>query len=262
MTNIHNERITQEKIQKLIKRVKELGYNESVMYKAKKLVEELQKRDVYCVDKFVCRLISSSNKEEYLDILREGRFAIILSKHKFSEIHIEYSKKGPDVKARWNGKTIYFEVTRRHPGEDDKAMAAGVGIVKKLDSPESIVTKVNEKLKQLESGETNIIVLWSDSWRRWEANVQEAFKCIKHKINNDPQKYKDMSGILFTEGGAVSFCLFENEKATKQLGTRLAKELKSLSSKNPKQLQEEIESMAKSLMQMMKKEEVNKNGDT
>jgi hypothetical protein len=57
-------------------------------------------RDIKGLGKFVQRLIDNTgDKEAYLDILMEGRFAKILSRNSFSDIQIEFADKGPDIKA-------------------------------------------------------------------------------------------------------------------------------------------------------------------
>jgi hypothetical protein len=89
--------------------------------------------------------------QEYLDILMEGRFAIVLARNNFSDIEIEYCDKGPDVKARWNRKTVYFEVTRKRPSEDDERFShtgSGAYWVKSAESKD-IISKIQGKLCQL-----------------------------------------------------------------------------------------------------------------
>ena len=115
------EQTIQERLQRLTERMKQLGYNTYMVERLKERVGELQQRGVSSVDRFVQKLMDRiSDKEAYLDILMEGRFAIILAKNDFSSIEIEYAEKGLDLKARWNRKTLYFEVTRKRPSEDDK----------------------------------------------------------------------------------------------------------------------------------------------
>ena len=94
--------IIADRIQRLIERIKKADYkdsdNEHMARLAKERINELQQRGVYCVDKFVQKLLDRVNdKETYLDILMEGRFAVILARNNFSNIQIEYSDKGPTV---------------------------------------------------------------------------------------------------------------------------------------------------------------------
>ena len=97
----------------------------------------------------------------------------------------------------------------------------------------------------MKPGEINIVVLWSNT-PAWNQDVLgEAHKYIKQEICDDPNRYKDLSAILFTPGGFVNvatleqFCLFENDKTSKRLGPRLTKKLKSLHERDLKQLQRE-----------------------
>jgi hypothetical protein len=260
------ERLIKERLQGLIEGIKKAGWRdcdkEHMARLAEERINELQKRGVYCVDRFVSKLLGSiGGKEAYLDILMEGRFAIILARSGFSNIHIEYCDKGMDIKANWNRKTIYFDVTRKRPSEDDKRFShpgAGAYWVKLAES-EDIIGKIQGKLPQLKPSEINIVVLWGDTPAWSQVVLGEAHKYIKQEICDDPNRYKDLSAILFTPGGFVNsvtlkqFYLFENDKASKPLRPRLANKLESLHEKNPKQLKREFEELAASFKQLVDK---------
>lgn len=249
------QQIIKDRLQRLTEGIKKASWtNCDVEYMAsvaEERINELQQSGVNCVDKFVQKLQKLldriGEKEKYLDILMEGRFAIILARNNFSDIEIEYCNEGPDLKARWNRKTVYFEVTRKHPSEDDKRFShpgAGPYWVKPAES-EDIIGKIQGKLPQLKPGEMNIVVLWSDT-PAWTENVLvETHKYIKQEICDDANRYKDLSAILFTRGGSVDqstlkqFYLFENDKASKPLGPRLTKKLEFLHERDLKQLQRE-----------------------
>ncbi len=234
------ERVIEGKLQKLITRIKVVGYKEHWIRLTREYVNELQQRGVYCVDRFVQRLKRCTNGKDprgYWDVLMEGRFAIILARNGFKEIHIEYSDKGMDIKANWNRNAIYFDVTRKRSKVDEWA--------EQLEDPKlpsnktrNIIGKIDSKLKQLKPGGINIVVFWSATVAVLKPDMEEAFKNIK----NDPEKYKDLSGVLFTEDGGVDvstlkqFYLLENDKALKPLGARLARKLDFLHEQNPKQL--------------------------
>ena len=135
---------------------------------------------------------------------------------------------------------------------------AGAYWVKPAES-EDIIGKTQGKLPQLKPREINIVVLWSNT-PAWNQDVLgETHKYIKQEICDDPNRYKDLSAILFTPGGFVNsatlkqFYLFENDKASKKLGIRLAQKLKSLHERNPKQLEREFEELAASLKQLYNK---------
>ena len=92
------KRLIEDRLDKLSKRMAKSGYNGYMVERVKELVGELQQREVYCVDRFVQKLLYRlDDKEEYLDILMEGRFAIILARNGFSKIFIEYCEEGPDL---------------------------------------------------------------------------------------------------------------------------------------------------------------------
>lgn len=257
------EQIIKDRLQKLIKRMKELGYSDYMVERVKERVGGLQQRGVSCVNRFVQKLLDRiSDKEAYLDILMEGRFAIILAKHNFSDIEIEYAEKGPDLKARWNRRTVYFEVTRRHSEVDEWgewAQEQGAFFVLP-DKAENTISRIRGKLSQLQNNEINIVVLWSDTIALLPPAVKEAFEYIKQEIDDDPEKYKDLSAVLYTEGGGVNsatlkqFYLFKNNKASKLLGSHLTKKLESLHEQDLKQLQREMEELAAALRQLRDKE--------
>lgn len=242
--------------EKLIEIMKELGYNSHMIRLAKERIIELQERGVHNVDKFAQKLIDRlTDKEDYLDILMEGRFAIILARNKFSEIHIEYCEAGPDLKANYNDNTVYFEITRRRPTEDDKAVQSRAAFVSR-DRAENIISKIQEKLRQLQSDEINIVVVWSDTIRLSEHELEKAFEYIKQEIKDDPEKYKDLGGVLFTNSGGVDvatlkeFYMFPNDNASKPLGTRLAEKLESLHEQNTNKLQKEWEAITAAIKRL------------
>ena len=254
---MEKERFITDKLQRLTEKIKKANYKdcdkEYMARRAEERINELQQRGVNCVDRFVQKLLDRiGDKEAYLDILMEGRFAIILARNNFLDIEIEYAKKGPDLKARWNRKTVYFEVTRRHSEVDEWgewAQREGAYCVLS-DRVDNTIYRIGGKLSQLQDNEINIVVIWSDTIRLLPPVIKEAFEYIKQEITNEPKKYKNLSGVLFTEGGGVDsatlkqFWFFENDKTSKPLGPRLAKKLDSLHERDPKQVKREFEELA------------------
>ena len=254
------ERIIEDRLQELFAGMNELGYKEHWMELTRRWVNELQERGVDSVDKFVRRLercTKGSDEREYWDVLMEGRVAVMLARNNFSAIEVEYSREGPDIKADWNRNTIYFEVTRKRSKVDEWAEQA-----EEVELPshkaEDIIGKIKSKLKQLKLGEINIVVFWSDTVAVGERELEEAFEYIQQEDQNTGV-YKDLSAILFTESGGVSygrlspFYLFKSKYASKPLGTRLARKLKSLHEENPRQLKRKFEKLAAALKQLDKK---------
>ena len=225
--------LVKDRLQRLIARMKKFGYSDYMIKRAQERIDELQQRDVRGVDKFVQKLLDRiGNKEAYLDILMEGHFAIILARNGFTNIHIEYTPKGPDLKAVWNTDPIYFEITRRHSEIDEWAEhteAYEMG----LDKVETAIDKIQGKVKQLLDGETNIVVYCSDTMNSLSQNVEGAFGYIQQEIKVDPQKYKDLSGVLFTDwfvdpATFKQFYLFKTEGASKPLKPSLIEKLEFL----------------------------------
>ena len=257
----NEKQIIKDRLQKLVTRMKVIGYNSYMIGRVKELVNELQQRGVYCGDRFVQKLLDRVNdKEAYLDILMEGRFAIILARNNFSNIQIEYADKGPDLKAIWNMNVVYFEVTRSRPSEDDQAVQDGAVFVSQKRI-ENIKSKIQDKIPQLQSGKINVVVLWSDTVNLLPRAVAEAFGYIEQEIDDDPERYKDLSGVLFTEGGGVDlaalkeYYLFENKEASKPLGPRLIRKLKSLHERDINQVQRENEELGAALIKRLKAQE-------
>jgi hypothetical protein len=260
-----NTRVIEDKLQKLTSKMEKLGYNSYMIGRAKERVSELQQRGVFGVDRFLQKLIDRVNdKDAYLDILMEGRFAVILARCKFSDVRIEYSAEGPDLSAIWNRNKVYFEVTRSHSEMDEWAQQSQRNLPPP-DRPENIISKIHRKSKQLKIGELNVIVFWSDTIAVHSHNMEEAFEYILQEIDRNPGAYIDLSGVLFTEGGGVSgstlkqFSLFKNNKASKPLGTRLANKLESLNEKDPKKWQKEFEELAEAVRRLLNKEKQSRN---
>ncbi len=260
---VEKERLIKEMLQRLVKAIENAVWRDCdkqyMAQRAKELISELQTRGVCGVDRFVSKLLHSiADKEAYLDILMEGRFAIVLAKNKFLDVEIEYAEKGSDLRARWNKRAVYFEVTRRHSEVDEwdeSAQERGAFSVLP-DRVENTISRVIGKLSQLQNDETNIVVIWSDTIRLLPSVMKEAFRCIQQEIAGDPSKYKNLSGVLFTEGGGVDsatleqFYLLENDNAAKPLGPRLAQKLKSLHERSPRQLKRDFEELAASLKRL------------
>ena len=230
-------------LDKLCNKMARTGYANFDIRRVKELVEELQRSGVQGIDAFVCILSDRvANRQEYLDITKEGRFARILSRNGFSQIHIEYSSQGPDVKADYNRQTVYFEVTRVRPDEEDDNWEQSEARFVGSRSAENILKKIKGKLRQLLNGEINIVVYWSSTVQVQATDGRNAFLYIQQKIDDDPERYQKLSGVIFTEEEGIDmatqkqYYLFKNDKASRQLGTRLANKLKSLHTQDPKKL--------------------------
>lgn len=250
MNSLQKEHITKETLQKLIGRMKEIGYKSFKMSRLKGMVNELQRKGVYGVDKFIQKLLDSVNNEKtYADILKEGRFAIILARNGFSGVtFIEEDKKHklPDIKANYNRSEVYFEVTRKRSKVDEWAEQPE-DVELPSAEPEDIISKIQRKMGQLIDDKINILVFWSDTLAVDKLDMKEAFEYIQQEIGQGGGVYKKLSGILFFDEGGFSIptmkqCyLFKNEKALKPIGLRLSRRLDCLNEKSPNQLKRERE---------------------
>jgi len=221
------------------------------------LVNELTENHVHCVGNFLNMLSSRiENRQDYLDILMEGRFAVILARHGFTEIRLECSKrkKGPDIVAVYNGEIVNFEITRRRPNECESRLAEqGVAQFVEPDKKQNIVSKILDEISQLPEEEINVVVLWSDTIRLGVSEVKEAFRLICKEIENQPSMHHRLSAVLFTEGSVdmvtgKQFHLFLNKHASRRVPDDIAQTLQTLIENSLTQLQQERDNLAKALV--------------
>jgi hypothetical protein len=242
--------------EELVNKMTELGYNGHMIKVAKERITELDKSGAKGLDKFVQKLMDRlSDKEAYLDILMEGRFAIILARNNFSNIYIEYNSEGPDLKANWNGNTIYFEVTRKHPKEDEWVNNTEAKSIRPVPI-NTTVAKITCKIPQLVADEINIVVVWSDTIELGTHEFKEATEQLTELIKSSSDECKNLTGVLFTEGGGIDtstlkqFYFFKNDYAFKKIGIRLAKKLDSLHERDIKIVQKEMEELYKAMQRL------------
>jgi len=246
-------------LDKLCNKMARTGYANFDIRRVKELIEELQRGGIQGTAAFT-RILSDrvANRQEYLDITKEGRFARILSRNGFSQIHIEYSPQGPDVKADYNRQTVYFEVTRVRPDEEDDNWEQSEASFVGSKSAENILQKIQDKLGQLLDGEINIVVYWSSTVQVQATHVGDAFTYIQQEIEADPERYQKLSGVLFTEEEGIDmstqkqYYLFENNKASLPLGIRLARKLKSLHTQDPKVLARRYKRLGEHFQQLLR----------
>ena len=233
------------------------NYNDVNIKRVAEVVCDLVDYRVTGIEPFLGKLSRRAvNKDELFDILREGRFAAILAKNGFTDIFLEPfepSISGPDIKAGYDGEVVYFEVTRRREAGDEWKLAEP-GIVGCVDTDrtENIISRILNKTTQLQIGNVNIIVLWSDTIRLLHREVAESFKYIAQEIADDPNKYRELSAVLFTTGGVSypdpkQFDLFVNPNATNKLSDSLIQKLKTMTERDLTELKEEYEALTAAL---------------
>ena len=237
--------------------MRKAGYEGFMTSRVKDLVDELQQRGVRGIDAFVRRLSERlANREEYLDILKEGRFAKILARNGFKQIEIEYVRKGPDIKAKYNRRTVYFEITRKRENEEDFVIRQpNVAAFISPYRTENIIDTIQEKSKQLRIGELNIVVVWSDTATLGRLQIEEAIRAIQQEISCDPEKYRRISGILFTDGVDTErmkqFNLFTNDNAYKRLPSRLANKVEFMIEEDRRRLRREYDDLAAAMGRLL-----------
>ncbi len=138
------------------------------------------------LDRFIGKLSERlNNQDEYLDIVKEGRFAKILVRNGFKQIEIEYAKEGPDVKARYNRRILYFEITRKHENEEDEAIHQskdGVGWISR-QKPVNIIRIIKNKCNKLPENELNILVIWSDTISIGRSTIAQVVQSLRQRID-------------------------------------------------------------------------------
>ncbi len=234
------ERIIEDRLQELFAGMNELGYKAFQIDRLKKLVDELEQVGIYGLARFVNKLIEIiKDKNQYFDVEKEGRFAILLANSGFlgvTFIKRDLKIRRPDIKATYDGDDVYFEVTRKRYKVDEWAVEP-----ENVQWPsDDIISKMQDKLGQLVEGEINVLVFWSSTMAVDKHRMAEAFE----EIRQNPGAYRKLSGILFTEEEGFSipsmkqYYLFKNENASKLIDTNLAEKLESLSTLSPKELEE------------------------
>jgi hypothetical protein len=112
--------------------MREANYKSFMVERVVKRVKELHYRNVSGIDNFLVKLGQTivelkdesdhAGFQKYLDILFEGRFAIILARNGFQEIEMireDNRSRRPDIKAQFQECIVYFEVTRVNPQVDE-----------------------------------------------------------------------------------------------------------------------------------------------
>jgi hypothetical protein len=92
---------------------------ELIRKRSNEIIEELKAVSVCGIQRFIKRLEIAPDDEEFLDILAQGRLALILSNNGFSGINMEPSKEGPDIMIASERDTFYLEIKRRRSKEED-----------------------------------------------------------------------------------------------------------------------------------------------
>lgn len=200
----------------------------------KELAEELRKGNAVGVDNWTRKLSHAqlADQEDYLDLLAEGRFAVMLLRKGFVGIDMEPSDKGPDLKAELDKFTVFFEIKRRRPRKEDRQLLTSSGPFSP-ERPESINGIISDKLGQLCDDEPNVLVIWSDTFVLGIPEIEEAFKYIKQE--NSPGKYRNLSAMALVEDSRVDLdipdtCeLVPNDKAARPLPPSVIQKLQSTS---------------------------------
>jgi len=228
--------------EKLIEKMRVLGYKEHWINNTVDWINRLNNVRVDGVGKLIRKMLKVNSKLECSDFIAALRFTNILARHNFKEIQLEPYASGPDIKARWNRKFMYFEVTRRRPEVDEWVDDFDLDNLP-LETPENIISKIHAKVRQLKYGEINVVVFWSDTSRVKPDEMSKAFEFIRDEIKRNPGTYNKLSGVLFTENEAINvnrlkqYYLFPNENALRPIGPRLANKLNNLLVYDRKQLE-------------------------
>ncbi len=243
------------RISDLIGEMQEANYNDYMITRARKLIYDLKDKRVN-PERFIQRLINAvkNSSEEYIDIITEGRFALIIAKRGFSAIRLEYSDSGPDISAKWNRNVIYFEIKRIRPRQDDQKAHESVVWIDPVEL--TIIGIIQEKMSQLLQGERNVFVIWSDTVDFLEEGMQNSWNYIRQEIDGNPGSYTKLSGILFTSGGyrfspLKQFRLYENTVASKRLGARLCRKLENLFENNPREVVDENNRLGREIKRLL-----------
>jgi hypothetical protein len=257
---------TQSLLSQLVSKMTPPVYDDVNIQRLYEVLEDIVKYNIRGIDPFLSRLLRAVVvKEEWIDIRREGRFAVVLAKNGFSPVCLEISQSGPDIKAVYDGIAIYFEITRRRAAIDEwKTKQPDALNNIKPDRAENTTSRIFGKVRQLQPDEANIVVLWSDTIGLNHLEMQEAFQYIQQEIQNTPDGYRMLSAVLFTTGGVnmstlKQFYLYQNVKAAKPLPAAIIQRLETMTEHDLAELQKEHDELAKSIWRQIAK---NKTADS
>jgi len=210
-------------------------YSKELMRKrSNEIIDQLKVMPMHGIERFIHRLETVPDDEEYLDILAQGRFALILNHNGFSGIELEPLDNGPDIRITSEVGTLYFEVKRRRHKEEDYELAESGGASWiRPDRDDNVISIIRNKLGQLRYGEINIVVIWSNTVMLGSPEIQEACKSISKEIFRNEGAYAKLSGIILVQDEKIDFtspdniCLFINDQAARLLHEPLIVKLSS-----------------------------------
>ena len=250
----------QRLLNQLVSKMTPPVYNDVNIQRLYEVIEDIVKYNIQGIDPFLRRLLRAVVvKEEWVDIRREGRFAVVLAKNGFSPVYLEISLSGPDIKAVYDGVAIYFEITRRRAATDEWKTEQPDALNNiEPDSAENTTSRIFGKVRQLQPDEANIVVLWSDTIGLNHLEMQEAFQYIQQEIENTPDGYRILSAVLFTTGGVNTstlkqFYLYQNVNAAKPLPAAIIQKLETMTERDLAELQKEHDELAKSIWRQIAK---------
>lgn len=249
-----------ELLNKIVNKMTPPDYNDVNIQRLYEVVEDIVKYNIQGLDRFLRRLLRAVNdKEEWINIRREGRFAVILAKNGFSPVYLEPSESGPDIKTDYNGNAIYFEVTRRRESADEWKLAEPdvAGFIQP-DRTENTIDRIKGKIGQLQPDEMNVVVLWSDTINLDHLEVEEAFQFIQKEIMKSTGVYIKLSAVLFTNGGVDTsilkqFYLYKNPYSAKPLPDNIVSKLETMTERDKADLQKELNELAEAMRQLNKR---------
>lgn len=260
---------TSGEINKLIARMRENKYKEKEIYYCAQLMEYLKKKKMNNLDQYQKVLIERLyNKEQYEDILTEGKIARIFLKNGFEVTYLDFDQKNiqPDLLVEGVGNQFYIKIKRYR--EDittiDKLAKynENIGLVSygRNDTQKDyqiLFRDILEKTKKFPAGKIGIVFIWSENVRIDKGDFktcinlisggEEGYKYEKKYENvtlryigsserlteEEKEQSKKLSGLLFYSKCRSSKCkrlffFFSNPKAQTIISPDLARKLENL----------------------------------
>jgi len=107
--------------------------------------------------------------------------------------------------------------------EDDQELAkSGGSVMASPVSTDSVNDIISEKLRQLQDGEINVLVIWSNTVKLGRPEIEEGFKNIRQEVKGTAVKYRKLSAIMLIQDetrdlAMLGKVLFLNDSASRQL---------------------------------------------
>lgn len=104
-----------------------------------------------------------NRKREFLDRMLEGMYALALQKGRFHVQMNPYGDQGPDLQIRDGNLSFDIEVSRFRKNKGLERKLGEVDCLEVIDSEDSMLGKIKQKVKQLHEDKNSIVLIHSEN---------------------------------------------------------------------------------------------------